>query len=45
MSYGDPTTTNAHTWVLDDDDAQLFFREAVEMGVTFRRGGTRPENG
>jgi len=35
MSYGDPTTTNAHTWALDDDDAQPFFRQAVEMGVTF----------
>src|ERR1700731_2036985 len=35
MSYGDPTTTNAYTWALDDDDAQPFFRQAVEMGVTF----------
>jgi aryl-alcohol dehydrogenase-like predicted oxidoreductase len=35
MSYGDPTTSNAHTWALDDDDAQPFFRQAVEMGVTF----------
>jgi aryl-alcohol dehydrogenase-like predicted oxidoreductase len=35
MSYGDPTTTNAHTWALDDEDAQPFFRQAVEMGVTF----------
>jgi aryl-alcohol dehydrogenase-like predicted oxidoreductase len=35
MSYGDPTTSNAHTWALTDDDAQPFFRQAVEMGVTF----------
>src|SRR4030088_1029082 len=35
MSYGDPTTTNAHTWALDDEDAQPFFRQAVELGVTF----------
>jgi 1-deoxyxylulose-5-phosphate synthase len=35
MSYGDPTTSNAHTWALNDDDAQPFFRQAVETGVTF----------
>ena len=35
MSYGDPATTNAHTWALNDDDAQPFFRQAVEMGITF----------
>src|ERR1700722_13934286 len=35
MSYGDPTTPGAHTWALDDDDAQPFFRQAVELGVTF----------
>jgi aryl-alcohol dehydrogenase-like predicted oxidoreductase len=35
MSYGDPTTSNAHVWALKDDDAQPFFRQAVEMGVTF----------
>jgi aryl-alcohol dehydrogenase-like predicted oxidoreductase len=35
MSYGNPTTPNAHTWALDDDDAQPFFRQAIEMGVTF----------
>jgi 1-deoxyxylulose-5-phosphate synthase len=35
MSYGDPTTANAHMWALDDDAAQPFFRQAVEMGVTF----------
>jgi 1-deoxyxylulose-5-phosphate synthase len=35
MSYGDPTSTGAHTWALDDHDAQPFFRQAVELGVTF----------
>src|SRR5829696_726667 len=35
MSYGDTTTANAHTWALDDDDAQPFFRQAVELGITF----------
>src|SRR3984885_13380279 len=35
MSYGDPATPGAHTWALDDDDAQPFFRQAVEAGVTF----------
>jgi 1-deoxyxylulose-5-phosphate synthase len=35
MSYGDPTTSNAHTWSLDEDDAEPFFRQAVELGVTF----------
>jgi aryl-alcohol dehydrogenase-like predicted oxidoreductase len=35
MSYGDPTSTGAHTWALDDEDAQPFFGQAVELGVTF----------
>jgi 1-deoxyxylulose-5-phosphate synthase len=35
MSYGDPTTPGAHTWALADEDAQPFFRQAVEAGVTF----------
>jgi 1-deoxyxylulose-5-phosphate synthase len=35
MSYGDPTSTSAHLWSLDDEDAQPFFRQAVELGVTF----------
>jgi 1-deoxyxylulose-5-phosphate synthase len=35
MSYGDPTSTGAHTWSLDDEDAQPFFCQAVELGVTF----------
>src|SRR3954462_9176276 len=35
MSYGDPTTSGAHEWSLHDEDAQPFFRQAVELGVTF----------
>jgi aryl-alcohol dehydrogenase-like predicted oxidoreductase len=30
MSYGDPTTEGAHRWALADDDAQPFFRQAIE---------------
>ncbi len=35
MSYGDPTTAGAHQWALDDEEAQPFFRQAVELGITF----------
>src|SRR6201995_3892579 len=35
MSYGDPTTVGAHRWALGDDDAQPFFEQAVELGITF----------
>jgi 1-deoxyxylulose-5-phosphate synthase len=35
MSYGDPTTQGAHPWALREDEAQPFFRQAVELGVTF----------
>jgi 1-deoxyxylulose-5-phosphate synthase len=35
MSYGDPTTPNAHEWSLREEDAQPYFRQAVELGVTF----------
>jgi 1-deoxyxylulose-5-phosphate synthase len=35
MSYGDPTTAAAHRWALDDDAAAPFFRQAVELGITF----------
>jgi aryl-alcohol dehydrogenase-like predicted oxidoreductase len=35
MSYGDPTAANAHPWALVEEDAQPFFRQAVELGVTF----------
>jgi len=35
MSYGDPTTAGAHEWALNDEEAQPFFRQAVELGITF----------
>ena len=35
MSYGDPTTPGAHEWSLDDEDAQPFFRQAIDLGITF----------
>ena len=35
MSYGDPTTPEAHPWALTEDQAEPFFRQAVELGVTF----------
>jgi 1-deoxyxylulose-5-phosphate synthase len=35
MSYGDPNTPNAHRWSLPEDEAQPYFRQAVELGVTF----------
>src|SRR5256714_5857889 len=35
MSYGDPSTPNAHPWALTEDKAQPFFQQAVELGVTF----------
>jgi aryl-alcohol dehydrogenase-like predicted oxidoreductase len=35
MSYGDPTAVNAHPWSLVEEAAQPFFRQAVELGVTF----------
>jgi aryl-alcohol dehydrogenase-like predicted oxidoreductase len=35
MSYGDPTTERAHEWALADDDAQPFFRQAIELGINF----------
>ena len=35
MSYGDPTTPGAHRWALADDGAQPFFRQAIELGITF----------
>ena len=34
MSYGDPGT-GLHRWTLDEDAAAAFFRQAVELGVTF----------
>ena len=35
MSYGDPNTPDAHPWALTEDLAQPYFRQAVELGVTF----------
>ena len=35
MSYGDPTSPGAHEWSLNDDAAEPFFRQAVELGITF----------
>jgi aryl-alcohol dehydrogenase-like predicted oxidoreductase len=35
MSYGDPTTPNAHPWALTENEAEPFFRQAVELGITF----------
>jgi aryl-alcohol dehydrogenase-like predicted oxidoreductase len=34
MSYGD-ATRGGHPWALDEDAAQPFFRQAVELGITF----------
>ena len=48
MSYGDPAV-GLHSWTLDEEAAQLFFRQAVELGVTFwdtanvYQGGTSEE--
>jgi 1-deoxyxylulose-5-phosphate synthase len=35
MSYGDPSSAGAHRWALADDEAQPFFQQAVELGITF----------
>jgi aryl-alcohol dehydrogenase-like predicted oxidoreductase len=48
MSYGD-AGTGLHQWTLDEDAAAPFFRQAVELGVTFwdtanvYQGGTSEE--
>src|SRR5690242_1738401 len=34
MSYGDPTVAGAHQWALDDEAAQPFFVQTVELGIT-----------
>jgi len=34
MSYGDPTR-GLHDWTLDEEASQPFFRQAVELGITF----------
>jgi aryl-alcohol dehydrogenase-like predicted oxidoreductase len=41
MSYGDPTTPNAHPWALTEDEAQPFFQQSVE----FRRKILQVESG
>jgi 1-deoxyxylulose-5-phosphate synthase len=35
MSYGDPATEGAHRCALANDEAQPFFRQAIELGITF----------
>ena len=35
MSYGDPATEGAHRWALIDEEAQPFFQQAIELGITF----------
>lgn len=35
MSYGDPTAPGAHPWALTESEAEPFFRQAVELGITF----------
>jgi aryl-alcohol dehydrogenase-like predicted oxidoreductase len=48
MSYGDPGA-GMHQWTLDEEAAGVFFRQAVELGVTFwdtanvYQGGTSEE--
>ena len=48
MSYG-KAATGLHQWTLDEEDAAPFFRQAVELGVTFwdtanvYQGGTSEE--
>ena len=34
MSYGN-ALTGIHAWTLDEDAAQPFFRQAVELGINF----------
>ena len=34
MSYGDPAR-GLHSWTLDEEASQPFFRQAVELGITF----------
>jgi aryl-alcohol dehydrogenase-like predicted oxidoreductase len=35
MSYGDASAARAHRWALNEEEAQPFFRQAVEAGITF----------
>ncbi|MGN8048721.1 aldo/keto reductase [Curtobacterium sp. 22159] len=34
MSFGDPTA-GMHSWTLDEEASSVFFRQAVELGITF----------
>jgi 1-deoxyxylulose-5-phosphate synthase len=34
MSYG-VASTGLHQWTLDEESSQPFFRQAVELGITF----------
>jgi aryl-alcohol dehydrogenase-like predicted oxidoreductase len=34
MSYADPTK-GSHPWVLDEEQSQPFFRQAIELGINF----------
>jgi 1-deoxyxylulose-5-phosphate synthase len=34
MSYGDPTL-GSHSWAIDEDAAQPFYRKAFELGINF----------
>src|SRR5258708_258529 len=45
MSYGDPTTPGAHPWALNDDDAQGFFQQAIELGITLWDTANTYQNG
>ncbi len=35
MSYGDPSSEDADEWALADDQAQPYFQQAIELGITF----------
>jgi 1-deoxyxylulose-5-phosphate synthase len=45
MSYGNPNAPGAHKWALDDDAAQPFFQQAVELGITFWDTANTYQNG
>ncbi|MGC4104861.1 MAG: aldo/keto reductase [Thermomicrobiales bacterium] len=35
MSYGNPDVANAHRWAISGDEADAYFRQAIELGITF----------
>jgi 1-deoxyxylulose-5-phosphate synthase len=45
MSYGDPTAPGAHPWALTENDAEPFFRQAIELGITFWDTANSYQNG